>query len=132
MWRHYRLLMCGHTMGHHILSPFGNVTGTTGKIICCKFLHARDMLDGETEGLHGKQGRRQGGALCVPPPPTFHPLPSLLNVIDFESESETDKTVHIRMRLHALASVSNCTRSQIARLPPPPRHTHTQRDLCPP
>ncbi len=32
-------------------------------------------------------------------PPTFHPLPSLLNVIDFESESETDKTTHIRKRL---------------------------------
>ncbi len=50
---------------------------------------------------------------CAPPnellcPPTFHPLPSLLNVIDFESESETDKTAHIRTRLHALASVSNC------------------------
>ncbi len=47
------------------------------------------------------QGRRQG--------PTFHPLPSLLNVIDFKSERETDKTVHIRKRLHALASTSNCT-----------------------
>ncbi len=33
-------------------------------------------------------------------PPTFHPLPSLLNLIDFESESETDKTTHIRKRLH--------------------------------
>ncbi len=78
-----------------------------------------------------KQGRRQGGghSRAVPPPnellcpPTFHPLHSLLNVIDFESE--TDKTVHIRTRLHALASVSNCTRSQIARLPPPLTHTHT-------
>ncbi len=46
-------------------------------------------------------------------PPTFHPLPSLLNMIDFESESETDKTAHIRKRLHTLASISNCTRSQI-------------------
>ncbi len=89
-----------------------------------------------------KQGRRQGGAFagrapqtsyCAPPPPThtFHPLPSLLNVIDLESE--TDKTVHIRTRLHALASVSNCTQSQIARLPPPPhRHTHTHNVICAP
>ncbi len=48
--------------------------------------------------------------LCPPKlitvPSTFHPLPSLLNVIDFESESETDKTVHIRKRLHALASAT--------------------------
>ncbi len=57
-------------------------------------------------------------------PPTFHPLPSLLNVIDFESESETDKTAHIRNQLHALVSISNCTRSQIARFPPEtPTHT---------
>ncbi len=69
---------------------------------------------------HAFQGRRQGGAfvgraapnelLC---PPTFHPLPSLLNMIDFKSESETDKTAHIRKRLHALASVRNCTQSQM-------------------
>ncbi len=51
---HYRSLMCGHTVGHHILPPFGNVTGTTGKIIGSKIFFARDMLDGETEGLHGK------------------------------------------------------------------------------
>ncbi len=38
-------------------------------------------------------------------PPTFHPLLSLLNVIDFESESA--KTSHTH-------------------------NTHTQRDLCPP
>ncbi len=87
------------------------------------------------------QGRRQGGAFAgrAPPkrvtvPPTFHPLPSLLNVIDFESESEADKTAHIRKRLHALASVSNCTRSQIARFPPksPPEHTHTHTVICAP
>ncbi len=64
-------------------------------------------------------GRRQGGAFAGRPPervtvpPTFHPLPSLLNMIDFESESETDKTAHIRKPLHTLGSISNCTRSQI-------------------
>ncbi len=64
-------------------------------------------------------------------PSTFHPLPSLLNVI--ESESKTDKTAHIRKRLHALASVSSCTRSQIARFPPkPPPHTHTHNVICAP
>ncbi len=58
-----------------------------------------------------------GHSRAMPPPnellcpPTFHPLPSLLNMIDFESESETDKTAHIRKRLHALASVSNWTQS---------------------
>ncbi len=38
------------------------------------------------------QGWRQGGAFayCVPPPPPLHPLTSLLNVIVFESESETN------------------------------------------
>ncbi len=35
---------------------------------------------------------------------------SLLNVIDFEGESKTDKIVHIRKQVHALASVSNYTR----------------------
>ncbi len=49
-------------------------------------------------------------------PPTFHDLSSLLNVIDFESE--TDKTVHARKKLHALASASNCTRSQMVSFPP--------------
>ncbi len=69
---------------------------------------------------------RGGHSWAVPPQTSYcAPLPSLLNVINFESE--TNKTVHIRKRLHALASVSNCTRSQIARFPPesPPRHTHT-------
>ncbi len=50
-------------------------------------------------------------------PPTFHPLPSLLNVIDFESESETDKTTHIRKRLpfrerqelHAITDLTHTT-----------------------
>ncbi len=36
-----------------------------------------------------------------PPPPTICPLPSLLKMIDFQSESETNKTAHIRMQLHA-------------------------------
>ncbi len=72
-----------------------------------------------------RAGARGGHSRAGPPkrvtvPPSFHPLPSLQNVIDFESESETDKTEHIRKRLHALASVSNCTRSQIARSSPPP------------
>ncbi len=58
-------------------------------------------------------------------PPTFHPLPSLLNVIDFESESETHKTAHIRKQLHALASVSNSTQSQMARFPPEPTPSST-------
>ncbi len=69
--------------------------------------------------------RRRGGghSRAVPPkrvtvPPTFHHLSSLLNMIDFESESETDKTAHIRKQLHALVSVSNCTRSQMACFPP--------------
>ncbi len=73
--------------------------------------------------------RTRAGSKRVTVPPTFHPLPSLLNVINFESESETDKAERIRKRLHALASVSNCTRSQIAHSPPPPPHstphTHT-------
>ncbi len=70
---------------------------------------------------------------CPPPtsycPPHFPSSPSLLNVIDFENE--TDQTAHIRKRLYDLPSVRN-TRSQIARLPPvtPPTHTHTH-DLCP-
>ncbi len=69
---------------------------------------------------------RQGIRGPCPPkrvtvPPTFHSLPSLLNVIDFESESETDKTEHIRKRLHALASISNCTWT-----PPPNTHTHVK------
>ncbi len=72
-----------------------------------------------------KQGRHQGGAFAGRVPqtsycaPTFLPLPSLLNVIDFESESGT---VHIRKQLHALASISYCTRSQIARFTPQPQN----------
>ncbi len=53
-------------------------------------------------------------------PPTFNPLPSLLNVIDLESESETDKTAHIRKQLHTLVSISNCMRSQMVSLSPEP------------
>ncbi len=108
------------------------------------FIFQQDLAPAHT------QGRRQGGAFAgrAPPnellcPPTFHPLLSLLNVIDLESESETDKTVHIRTRLHAfserqqLHTIKDCT---ITPPPPPPppthththTHTHTQRDLCPP
>ncbi len=71
-------------------------------------------------------------------PATFHPFPSLLNLIDFESESETDENAHIRMPLHALASISNCTRSQTARtLPtwtPPPNVicAPPEKFQCPP
>ncbi len=81
------------------------------------------------------QGRRQGGAFVgrAPPnellcPPTFHPLPSLLNVIDFESESETDKTVHIRKRLHALAASATARNHRLHAShpnPPPDARTHT-------
>ncbi len=74
--------------------------------------------------MSGPAPRRSIRGPCPPKrvtvPPTFHPLPSLLNVIDFEIESETDKTAHIRKRLRALASVSNCTQT-----PPPNTHTHT-------
>ncbi len=61
-----------------------------------------------------RAGAKRGQSRAVPP--TFHPLPSLLNVIDFESE--TDETVHIRKQLDALASVSNCTRSLRSGKPP--------------
>ncbi len=85
-----------------------------------------------------RAGAKQGHSWAMPPkrvtvPPTFLPLPSLLNVIDFESESETNKTVHIRKRLHALVSVSYCTwlhRLHASHPNPPP--LHTQRDFCPP
>lgn len=50
----YRSLMCGRIVGHHILPPFRNVTGTTGKVIRHKVCFARDMLDGKAKGLHGK------------------------------------------------------------------------------
>ncbi len=52
--------------------------------------------------------------------PHFHSLPSLLNMINFENESETDKTAHKRKQFNALASVSYCTRSQMVRFPPDP------------
>ncbi len=45
-------------------------------------------------------------------PPTFHPLPSLLNVIDFESESETDKTAHIRKHENSVINYSPSYRSK--------------------
>ncbi len=82
-----------------------------------------------------RAGAKQGHSWAVPPkrvtvPPTFLPLPSLLNVIDFESESETNKTVHIRKRLHALASVSYCTWLQrLHAYHPNPPPLHTQRDF---
>ncbi len=56
----------------------------------------------------------RGGLICGPcpppqtsyrPPHTFHPPTFLLNVIDFENE--TDQTAHIRKRLHDLPSVRN-------------------------
>ncbi len=81
-----------------------------------------------------RAGAKQGHSWAVPPkrvtvPPTFLLLPSLLNVIDFESESEINKTVHIRKRLRALVSISYCTwlhrlHASHPNLPP----LHTQRD----
>ncbi len=68
--------------------------------------------------------------LCLPP--TFHPLPSLLNVIDFESESETDKTsTHKKVitclsKCQQLHAITDCTLPTKKTLP------HTQRDLCTP
>ncbi len=54
-------------------------------------------------------------------------------MIDFERESETDKTAHMRKQLHALASVNNCRRSQMARFPPePPPPPPPQKFNCPP
>ncbi len=72
-----------------------------------------------------RAGTKQGHSWAVPP--TFLLLPSLLNVLDFESESETNKTVHIRKRLHNLASLSYCT--WLHRLHAShPNPLHTQRD----
>ncbi len=56
--------------------------------------------------------------------PTFHPLPSLLNVIDYKSESETDKTAHIRKRLHASANARD-HRLHASHPKTPHAHTHT-------
>ncbi len=69
----------------------------------------------DATGCAARAGAKGGHSWAVPPPnrvtvtPTFNPLPSLLNVIDLESESETDKTAHIRKQLHTLVSISNCT-----------------------
>ncbi len=59
-------------------------------------------------------------------PPTFHPLPSLLNVIDFESESETDKTTHIRKRLPFRE------RQQLHAITDRTHTTHTHNVICAP
>ncbi len=56
-----------------------------------------------------KQGRCPPKQVTVPP--TFHPLPSLLNVIDFKSE--TDKTAHkaiVRFsECQQLHAITDCT-----------------------
>ncbi len=60
--------------------------------------------------IGSRAGAKRGHSRAVPPPkpvtvpPTFHPLPSLLNLVDFECESETDKTAHTIKRLQALAA----------------------------
>ncbi len=48
----------------------------------------------------------------------LHPLTSLLNVIDFESKSETDKTARIK-------AIASATARNPPPPPPPPPPTHT-------
>ncbi len=65
---------------------------------------ASDISRAGTKGGHPRAVLPPKELLC---PPLSFLSPPLLNVIDFESE--TNKTVNIRKRLHALASVSYCT-----------------------
>ncbi len=59
------------------------------------------------------------------------PLSILLKVIDFESEGETDKTAHIRKKLNALTSLSNWTRSLMARSPLHKLFSLWKPQICP-